>query len=190
MVLIDGWVPQGVQVVSCVVVGEGEGVTTSVALGELFVDSAGGVEGLMDISDIVDQKTHSVRSAHSFLVLGVGHNSLVCIWVLVVSGVAEPVDEFGDDEGDILVGELVAGEVGDLGPVINERIVDKVPFLLPLAAFHSDIISKGSTLDERMVSFLDGQGWAVVLEGFEFLVDISEGCWVFSLQLVKSNTSD
>jgi hypothetical protein len=120
----------------------------------------------------------------------VGHNSCVGVGILVVSGVAEPVDELWDDKGDVLSIEFEVRVVTDVGTVINERIVNKVPFLLPLATLHSDIISKSSALNERIVTFLDGQFFAIVLESSELFVDVGQGSGVLSLKLVISNTGN
>jgi len=158
VILVDSRVPHRVQVVCSVVVREGEFVTSSVASGEVSIDPVGRVEGLMDITDIVDQKSHSVGPAKCFFIFRVSHNSLISVGVLVVTVVAEPVDKFRDDEGDVLGVELEVGVVIDGCTVINERSINKVPLFLPLATLHSDVISQGSTFDERIVTFFNSQG--------------------------------
>lgn len=84
---------------------DGELITTSITLGEVRVDSAGGVEGLMDITDIMNEESYSVRSAKGFGVSSVGHNCLVDIGVLIVSSLSEPVDDLGDHKGNVFGGE-------------------------------------------------------------------------------------
>lgn len=54
MEFVDDRVPEGMEVVNAVVVWKGEVVSTSISVGEVFVNSGGGMEWLMDISNIMD----------------------------------------------------------------------------------------------------------------------------------------
>lgn len=107
MILVDGGVPDGVQVVGGVVVFDREFITTSVTSGEVRVDSVAGVEWLMDVSNIVNKESYGIRSTEGLFVSSVGHNGLVDIGVLVISIVAEPVNKFWDNKSDIVSIEFV-----------------------------------------------------------------------------------
>ena len=67
----------------------------------------------MDISNIMNKESHSVRSAKVFFVSSVGHNGLVDIGVLVVSIFHEPVSDLGNHKGDVLGVEDVVWVVTD-----------------------------------------------------------------------------
>jgi hypothetical protein len=72
---------------------------------------------------------------------GMGHDCLIDVTVSVVTFFAEPVNNLGNDKGDVVNIELEAGVSIDGSSIINEGNINEMPFLLPLASLHSDIIS-------------------------------------------------
>ena len=103
-----------------------EEVATCVTLGVLAINSAGGVEGLMDVSDIVDEESESVRSGLLFI-LNVGLEGLVYVAGLVVAALREPVDYAGHYHCDVVLVKFELGVVIKRATLIKEGNVDEVP---------------------------------------------------------------
>lgn len=59
---VNNGIPNGMEVLGGIFDGESEEVATKVTLRVLAVDSGGGVEWLMDVTNIVDQKSECVGS--------------------------------------------------------------------------------------------------------------------------------
>jgi hypothetical protein len=156
VVLVDNSIIDGMEVVGLLFVRKMDWVTTSISNGEVGVNSAGGVEGLMDVSNVMDEQSQGIWSAEGFGV-NVTHNLFVGVGVLVVAGVAEPVGDLGDHKGDVLDVEYKVRVVWDTWTVINEGSINEVPFWLPATAGWLDIVSKCGTLNERVVWFFHGE---------------------------------
>jgi len=126
-VLVDDGVPDLVEVADAVFGGDVFEVATGVTLRIVRVDEGRSMEGLVNITNIVDDEAEGER----FLVLldGEGLGDLLVVGAfLVVAGVGEPADEVAEGVDVVLLVHLELGEVLNcLAILINIRLVDKVP---------------------------------------------------------------
>ena len=76
-------------------------VTAGITLGVLWVDSGSGMKWLMEISDIVDEETESIRAEFILSVAGeLAFHGLIDEGVSVVSLVGQPVNDARNDHVD------------------------------------------------------------------------------------------
>ena len=83
--LVENGIPGSVELRNGVVIFQGEGVTTAVASRKIWVYTAQRVHGLMNISQIVDQKAESIGLSSGFIVVVVLHYSSVSVTLLIVA---------------------------------------------------------------------------------------------------------
>lgn len=116
-----------VEVADAVFGGDVFEVATGVTLRIVRVDEGRSMEGLVNITNIVDDEAEGER----FLVLldGEGLGDLLVVGAfLVVAGVGEPADEVAEGVDVVLLVHLELGEVLNcLAILIDIRLVDKVP---------------------------------------------------------------
>ena len=157
---VEDGVPGSVELSDGVVVLQGEVVATAVASGELWVHTAQSVHGLVDVSQIVDQKAESIGLSSGFIVVVVLHYSSVSVTLLVVALVRQPVDDVGDVLGDVVHILLELGVVLEVATLVEVGDVNEVPVGLPTATLVLDFVSKGSTLNEGVLVLTAGDGLA------------------------------
>lgn len=98
------------QVLSTILGGELEEVTTGVTLRVLAVNSASCVEWLMDVADVVDEESESIRSGLLFI-FHMGLEGLVNEAGLIVTALRKPVDYTRDYHSDVVIIKLELGIV-------------------------------------------------------------------------------
>lgn len=157
---VEDGVPGSVELSDGVVVLQGEVVATAVASGELWVHTAQSVHGLVDVSQIVDQKAESVGLSSGFIVVVVLHYSSVSVTLLVVSLIRQPVDNVGDVLGDVVHILLELGVVLEVATLVEVGDVNEVPVGLPAATLVLDLVSEGGTLNEGVLVLTVGDSLA------------------------------
>jgi hypothetical protein len=160
MEFVEDGVPGGVELGDGVVVLQGEVVATAVASGELWVHTAQGVHGLVDVAQIVDQEAEGVGLSSGFIVVVVLHNSSVSVTLLVVALVRQPVDDVGDVLSDVVHILLELRVVLQVAALIEVGDVHEVPVGLPAAALVLDLVSECSALHERVLVLTVGDSLA------------------------------
>lgn len=183
-VLVTDGVPNGVQVLSSLVVWQVDGVTSTVALGELVVHSGGRVQWLMEVTDVVDDKSQRSRLAILLRVILVSvlHDQLVLVGVLISIGTLEPVCQSVDNLSDVVVvhGEV---EVVEAATLVEEWLVDKVPSNLVLSLWLTlDKVGIGGALSEWMILLILSPVWIGILEGLQDGEDFIVSIWILLFQ--------
>ena len=127
MVFVNNRIPHGVKLISRVVVGEGEVVTTSVTLRVLRVNSRESVEWLVDISEIVDEQAECIRFAALLVALHGVHHCGIDEAALVVGSAGQPINNSRNSLRNILGIELEVGIVVDVVTLLEVGGVNEVP---------------------------------------------------------------
>lgn len=147
------------ELIGLVVVGNGECVSSFISLRVLVVKARSGVERLVQVSNIVDEKTEGVRPG-SIVVAGVESvlNIVIHVRLLVAFPVlsGEPVGNVLDGHHDVVGGNHIGAGVvsGSLTCLVDEWVINEVEVGLPHTSMVLDIISECGTLDERVVSLV------------------------------------
>lgn len=154
-VAVDNRVPEGVEVADTVFVGDPIAVTAAVTLGELIINLRGGVQGLVDVTDVVDDETEGKRA----LVLLIGKAVLNLRDIGTVGNVFafEEGSQVGKGINHVDVTHLKVRIGGGVTAVVVVGLVDKVPVALEFVALALDVVGKGCALSERMVTFVLGE---------------------------------
>jgi len=149
-----------VKFIGLVVVGDGECVGSFISLRVLIIKARSSVERLVQVSNIVDEKTESIRSGsivvtwvESMLDIVIHVSFLVACSIL--SG--EPVGDVSDGRYDVVGRDHVRARVvsSSFTCLVDERVINEVESLLPHTSMVLNIVSKSGTLNERVVSFVN-----------------------------------
>jgi hypothetical protein len=146
------------------------------------------MEGLVDVSEIVDQQAESVGLASLFVVLDVVHDRCVNEGVLVAWGSAEPVNNPGDSNRDVLGILNEVGIVVDRVALVQVGDVDEVPVGLPAATLVLDHVSEGSCLHEDVVSLAAGN--VLTRHHLEEILGLGESLRALLDQLIISHSGN
>lgn len=148
----DDGVPDGVEVVCTRFVWKGNEVTAKITSQVVFVNSRGGMQWLVYITDIVDQESHSIGKTVRFrmIFVCVFHDRLVLVSFLVSVGLVEPLVQGFDNFSDIVC-VVCEVEVADFTSLIEEWLINKMPSFLPLASLGFNLIGKGSAFNHWML---------------------------------------
>ena len=133
---------------------EVKAVSTLVAFGELVVNSTGTVEGLVNITQVMDNKSQSEGSGIVLIVVVVLHYGLVSVGVFVTIVIVQEVKELRQDGADIVRFISKVGVGFSITTIIEERVVDEVPLGLPGSTFGLDFVSEGCALNEWIVTLV------------------------------------
>lgn len=167
---VQDLIPDSVEFIGFVVVRDRESVGSFVTSGVLIVKTRSSVERLMQVTDIVDKQTKSVRSS-SIVVSRVEPvlNIVIHVGLLVPFAVLtrEPVCDIIDSCHDVVGWNHIRSRVigSSLARLINKGIINEVEALLPHTSMVLNIVSKGGTLDERVASLMASQIGIKVPEG-------------------------
>ncbi len=164
---VDYWIPNWMQVFNITDCWEFEEVTTGVSFRVLGVKSGGGVEWLMNISNIVNHKSQGLRLSNLF-VSNILNHCLIDEGFLIVPLASEPLLDIWNSISNIVVIKLKVRVVLDRTALIKVRSVDKVPIWLPRTASCLDLVCISCTLHE----------WVLVLQlssaGVHLLEDLQD----------------
>ena len=127
MEFVNDGIPNSVQLTGRVVVLEREIVTATVASRVIGVNSAESVQGLMNITQIVDEQAKSIRASACLILVVVVHHSLEGVTVLIVWLVGKPVNDVGDMLSDVVVIKLELRIVLEVATLVEVRDVNEVP---------------------------------------------------------------
>jgi len=133
---IENFVPDGVELISCVVVGNREGVSSFISLRILVVEARSSVERLMEIPDVMDEEAKRIRTS-SVIVTGVKSvlNVVVDVRLLVPSSVltGEPVGNVVDSNHDVVGWNHIRARIVGSGftSLIDKGVVNEVEISLP-----------------------------------------------------------
>ena len=166
-----------------------EEVAARIALGVLAVDSARGVEGLVDVSDVVDEESESVRSGLLFI-LNVGLEGLVYEAGLVVAALREPVDYAGYYHRDVVLVKFELRVVIKRPAFIKEGNVDEMPRRLERPALRLNLVSEGGALNEWVVALELSHAWVCVGVDLEQIIGGLEGVGALLEQLIVGDSGD
>ena len=147
-------------------VGDLVAVATAVTGWVLVVDLGGGVQRLVDVTDVVDDETESERLS----VLGVGvkvKNGNDVVRVLGAWDVLEVVGESSESLNDVGGGHHVLGVAGDGVTLTEVRLVNEMPVRLPGEAKSLDVVGERGALGEGVVLLVLSHARVVGLENFE-----------------------
>jgi len=161
-VVVDNGVPDGVEVGGTADVGDLVVIATTVTNGELGVDLGGGVEGLMDVSDVVNDKTESEGLGVSGV--GVVDHDIVGVDGIVTIGSDNTVDPVGEGEeglNDVSGLHLVVGVVSNGISLTEVGEINVMPGGLPPEALALDVVGESGALGEGMLVLTLGHGGVV-----------------------------
>jgi hypothetical protein len=184
---VDDRVPHWVQVLSLINGGDFEEVSTSVTLGVGVVNSGWGVEWLVDVSQVVDQKSQGIWLC-LILITNVWFHSLVDERALVVSSAREPVLDSRNHSADIFLIELKSWEVRNGAALVKEGGVNEVPAGLPRTSLGLDFVGEGGALYERVLTFEVGHAGLSLRVDLQEVVGSIKSWWVLILKFVKSDS--
>lgn len=155
-----------------------------------MVDSSRGVQWLVKVTNVVDDKSHGSRLADFFSVflVSVIHDHLVLVRVLIPWRLLEPVGQSVDDLGNVVVieGEVV---VRDLAALVKEWLINEVPSALVLAPLLAlDKVGIGGTLSEWMLVLILSPIWIGFLQCFQNRENFIVGVWILLGEDFLSNS--
>jgi hypothetical protein len=131
-------------------------VTTSITCGVGAVNCGNSVEGLMDVTNVVDNKAQG-KGASISLIGEVRLDGLVVIATLVISTVVrEPCGEVFERVKDLIsiVGEV---EVGKRATLVKVGLIDEVPAGLESISFSLNVIAKSGAFGEGVTVLTSGE---------------------------------
>lgn len=163
-VLVDDGVPDGVQVADATLGRKLLGVTTSVARWVIVVNFTGGVERLMNITNVVNHKSESEGSG----ILVVGEVVLDVVGVVVLGVTISQVGGKVSDSINDFVFFNDETEVTEGATLVEVWLIDEVPSALPRVALTLDVVGKGGAFDERIIAFIGGEAGVVLLKRLKF----------------------
>jgi len=131
-----------------VLAGQFEAISTSVSVGIFGCESAGGVEWLMDVSNVMDQKSQ-VEAVSELVRDGPAVGGW--LWCLCAFQCADQLSQFPSDV--IFVWVPVSLAI----PIVEVWVVDEVPVCLVRPALGLDVVSEGGAFDEWVVFFNGGE---------------------------------
>lgn len=114
------------KVVSFVVIREGESVATNITGWVFLVNTRKAVEGLMDISQVVDQQAESVGLSVLFI-FHLGHHCLINEAIFIARLFLNPGNNTFNGMSDVLVFPDIFREIIDGTALIEEGGVNEVP---------------------------------------------------------------
>lgn len=157
---VDHGVPDGVQVGGSLLCWKIHEVAAKISLHMLMVDFSGGVEWLVDVAQVVDEEPHSIGKTIVLGVIFVGvlHDHSILVSLLVPIVLVKPHFESTDDFGDV-VGVPSKVVVFDFASLIEEWLINKMPWSLPVSTLRFYFISPGSTLDHGVLVLGGGPRW-------------------------------
>jgi len=147
-VVVDDWVPNLVQICNSVLWGNFVVIPARVSLGVSIVYFWNGVERLVQISDVMDQKSQGKRPLIGN-VLETPSNFVRVVVRVGSYGALEEAWEGLKSEHDIVLGSSEF-KVGKVSPLVQVGLVIVVPLRLPPSVTF-DLVRKRSTLGKRMV---------------------------------------
>lgn len=146
-VLVSNRVPHSVQVVGAVFGGNRLGIATAVTTGVGAVNFGNSVEGLMDVTNVVDNQAES--DGASIGLIGEVMLDLLVVVAVLVSGavVGEPCGEVLESVKDFIL-IFNEGEVGKAATLVEVGLVNEVPSSLERVALSLDIVSESGALGD------------------------------------------
>lgn len=152
-------------------------IATGITLRVWRVNSAGSMEWLMDITNVVNEQTNGIREAFLlsegwklFLHGGVNETALVAPWV------RDPLLKRGNRLINGVGIRLEEGVIFLAASLVEVGNVNEVPARLPWSALGLDFISECSTFHKGIVAFQSCHWWV------RAAIDLEEG-----VSLSKSN---
>ena len=131
VVVINNIVPNGMEFVGSIVVLEGEIIATFIALWKVSGVSIRAMEGLVNITHVMDNESEGHRFSFNFTI-SVFHNSLISKSVRDIFA-HKPVVDLWHNSGDVLLVERVL-HIGCLGFITEEWLIIEMPVRLPSSA--------------------------------------------------------
>jgi hypothetical protein len=188
-ILVGNGVPHSVQVVSTVNGGKFLTVTTSITTGVVAVNFGNSVEGLMDVTNVVDNKAQGKGTSISFI-WEVRLYGLVVVATLVISTVVgEPCGEVLERIKDIS-GVKLEAEVIKRATLVKVGLIDEVPAGLETVTISLDVIGKGGALCDGVVFLAFGEGGVGCLKDGKFGKDSLVGSVVLGLDELLCTSGD
>lgn len=131
---IDDGIPNGVKVFGSANAWKRDTVASSITSWELFVHSGSGMEWLMNITGIVNQKSDGCGKSF-FLActfINVRHNLLIDVSLVISSSLGHPQLDGINSFGNIMGVGFELWEISDCGTcIIKIRLIDEMPSGLP-----------------------------------------------------------
>lgn len=157
------------------------GVATTVTLGVVMIDAGDSVQGLVDVTEVVDDHAESEGPAVSINGEVLGNLLVVVGGQIVVAGAVEPHGEVGEGAEDVVsVGdeaEVVKGGVG----VDQVGLIDEVPAGLE-AVVALDVVGESSGLNEGVVELTGDEVGLGNRQGVQLGKDKGENLGVLVLE--------
>lgn len=172
---MKNWVPKWMKIADWINTCKFETISTSVSVRVGSSVSAFSVEWLMDVSNIMNQK--SEVEAISKIPWDC---SLVGNWFFSFS-IFQSTDKFTHYPSNV---EFLWMPVWFCESVIKEWIVNKVPIWLIIPSFWLDFVSKGSALNKWVILFKSSK-WGEMSKDW---VCSCNNIWAFGLKFIISNS--
>lgn len=149
-VLVDDGIPNSVEVTSTVLVGDPLRVTTAVTRWELGVDLSGSVEWLMDVTNVVDNKSEGEGAS----VVLVGE---VSVDLVIVVGALVTILQVGCQVSDGIRNEVIIhieGVVIKRTTFIKIWLVNEMPSRLERVTLTLDVVSESGAFNKGVVTLV------------------------------------
>jgi len=156
-----------VQVTGTANAGEVLGVATSVTLGVVGVEAGGGVQGLMDVTNVMDDHAESEGSAITILGEVLGDLLPVVGSEVIITGSFEPLGQVSEGTNNVVLVHHEQGVVVEGVAVDGVGLIDEVPSSLE-GVDTLNVVGEGGTLSEGVVDLTGDQGGVGNLEGVQF----------------------
>jgi len=151
------------------------------------------MEWLMNISGIVNQKSNGGRKSFVLVStrLTVGHDCGIGGGLFVSIFLIHPHLDGGNSLSDIIGVSNEFWEILDCSIwIIEIRLINEMPSGLPRSSVVLNLIGKGSTLNEWVLSFVLNVFWIIFRKNGESGVNLSKNLWVLSKDVIGDSGSD
>lgn len=187
---VDDRVPDCVQISDTADAGvDVFGVAAAVTLGVLVVDLGNGVEGLVDVTNVVNHQTQSKW----FLVIHIAEGALdlrdVGAWRRDLLSFKEG-GQVSESVKYVCLTHVEVRVVLEGATISKVGLVDEMPVALEAVPLTFDVISKGSALGEGVRSLVLGQAWLWLLQVGEHVESLGQSrggaAWLLKDSLCSS----
>ena len=152
-VFVDDWVPDRVKILGTTLGRQGDKVATSITFRILRVNSAGCVQRLMDVTNIVNEEADGIRETlllrKSWELL---HHSCIDKAGLIVALAGDPLLERWDSLINWIGVWLEVRVILGTASLVEIRNVNEVPAWLPGATFSLDFVGKCCAFHKRIAA--------------------------------------
>jgi len=149
------------------------------------------MEWLMNITDIVDKKTHGCRNSifDSETLVKMFHDLTIHVALIVAFLLIEPVADAVDGLSDVvcILGEV---EVFKGTTLVKVWLVNKMPTCLPSSSMPFDVISERSAFHHWVVTFILDNVSIILFKDSESIVHFPECVWICLIKDVVSDSSN